>query len=86
MPAYARSQIVPPDEVGIYHCIARCGAGRFFAVSIPSPSTITTIASNGTANARATSAGFRDRICGYAVMSISGALSCRAPLISCRTV
>ena len=24
MPAYARSQIVPPDEVGVYHCIARC--------------------------------------------------------------
>jgi hypothetical protein len=24
MPAYARSQIVTPDEVGVYHCIARC--------------------------------------------------------------
>jgi REP element-mobilizing transposase RayT len=24
MPAYARSQIVPPDEVGVYHCVARC--------------------------------------------------------------
>ncbi len=24
MPAYPRSQIVPTDEVGIYHCIARC--------------------------------------------------------------
>ena len=24
MPAYARSHIVPPDEVGVYHCIARC--------------------------------------------------------------
>jgi hypothetical protein len=24
MPAYARSQIVPPDEVGVYHCMARC--------------------------------------------------------------
>jgi hypothetical protein len=23
MPAYARSQIVTPDEVGVYHCIAR---------------------------------------------------------------
>ena len=37
MPAYARSQIVPPDEVGVYHCIARCVPGRFSAVSIPSP-------------------------------------------------
>ena len=24
MPAYARSRIVPPDEVGVYHCMARC--------------------------------------------------------------
>ena len=24
MPAYARSHIVPPDEVGVYHCMARC--------------------------------------------------------------
>ena len=24
MPAYARSQIVPSDEVGVYHCMARC--------------------------------------------------------------
>ena len=24
MPAYARSRIVPADEVGVYHCIARC--------------------------------------------------------------
>jgi hypothetical protein len=24
MPAYARAQIVPPDEVGAYHCMARC--------------------------------------------------------------
>lgn len=24
MPAYPRSQIVPTDEIGIYHCIARC--------------------------------------------------------------
>ena len=24
MPAYPRSQIVPTDEVGIYHCIVRC--------------------------------------------------------------
>jgi hypothetical protein len=24
MPAYARSQIVPPDEVGVYHRMARC--------------------------------------------------------------
>ena len=24
MPAYAHSQIVPPDEIGVYHCIARC--------------------------------------------------------------
>jgi hypothetical protein len=24
MPAYARSQIVPCDEVGVYHCISRC--------------------------------------------------------------
>ena len=24
MPAYARSKIVPPDKVGVYHCIARC--------------------------------------------------------------
>jgi hypothetical protein len=23
MPAYARSHIVPPDEVGVYHCMAR---------------------------------------------------------------
>jgi len=24
MPTYARSQIVRPDEVGVYHCVARC--------------------------------------------------------------
>ena len=24
MPAYARSRIVPPDEVVVYHCMARC--------------------------------------------------------------
>jgi hypothetical protein len=24
MPAYARSHIVPPDEIGVYHCVARC--------------------------------------------------------------
>jgi REP element-mobilizing transposase RayT len=24
MPAYSRAQIVPADEVGVYHCIARC--------------------------------------------------------------
>jgi hypothetical protein len=24
MPAYPRSHIVPPDKVGIYHCVARC--------------------------------------------------------------
>jgi hypothetical protein len=24
MPAYARSKIVPCDEVGVYHCISRC--------------------------------------------------------------
>jgi REP element-mobilizing transposase RayT len=24
MPAYARSQVVPCDEVGVYHCISRC--------------------------------------------------------------
>jgi hypothetical protein len=24
MPAYARSHIVPPDEAGVYHCMARC--------------------------------------------------------------
>ncbi len=29
MPAYARSQIVPPDEVGVYHCIARCVRREF---------------------------------------------------------
>jgi hypothetical protein len=23
-PAYARSHIVPPNEVGVYHCMARC--------------------------------------------------------------
>ena len=24
MPAYARREIVPSDEVGVYHCVARC--------------------------------------------------------------
>ena len=24
MPAYARSHIAPPDEIGVYHCVARC--------------------------------------------------------------
>jgi hypothetical protein len=24
MPAYARFHIVPPDKVGVYHCMARC--------------------------------------------------------------
>jgi len=24
MPAYARREIVPRDEIGIYHCVARC--------------------------------------------------------------
>jgi hypothetical protein len=24
MPAYARSHSVPPDEIGVYHCVARC--------------------------------------------------------------
>ena len=24
MPAYARSHIMPPDEIGVYHCVARC--------------------------------------------------------------
>ncbi len=38
MPAYPRREIVPGDEVGVYHCIARCvAAGRFFAESIPPP-------------------------------------------------
>ena len=35
MPAYARSHIVPPDVVGVYHCVRGACAGRFFAVSIP---------------------------------------------------
>jgi hypothetical protein len=50
MPAYARSHIVPPDEVGVYHCMARSCAEHFSAVSIPSPTTITTIARHGSAN------------------------------------
>ena len=50
MPAYARSRIVPPDEVGVYHCMARCVRRALLAVSIPSPSTTTTIARNGSAN------------------------------------
>jgi REP element-mobilizing transposase RayT len=29
MPAYARSHIVPPDEVGVYHCMARCARRAF---------------------------------------------------------
>ena len=54
----------------VYHCIARTYAGRFFAVSIPSPSTTTTIASNGTANDSSGYAPvFAIDICGYAVMS-----------------
>ena len=50
MPASARSQIVPPDEVGVYHCIAGACTGRFFAVSIPSLDATTSIAKNGFAN------------------------------------
>ena len=33
MPAYARSHIVPPDEVGVYHCMARC-VRRAFLCSV----------------------------------------------------
>jgi hypothetical protein len=29
MPTYARRQIVVEDEVGVYHCIARCGRRAF---------------------------------------------------------
>ena len=31
MPAYAGSQIVPPDEVGVYHRIARCVRRAFLS-------------------------------------------------------
>ncbi len=33
MPAYASSRIVPPDEVGVYHCMARC-VGRAFLCDV----------------------------------------------------
>jgi hypothetical protein len=36
MPAYARSHIVPPDEVGVYHCMARC-VRRAFLYGVDPP-------------------------------------------------
>jgi hypothetical protein len=35
IPAYPRSQIVPDDEVGIYHCIARCVRRAFLCGADP---------------------------------------------------
>jgi hypothetical protein len=50
MPAYARSHIVPPDEVGVYHCMARWVRRAFLRGVDPLTTTITTIARNGSAN------------------------------------
>jgi hypothetical protein len=36
MPTYARGQIVVEDEVGVYHCIARC-VRRVSVASTPTP-------------------------------------------------
>ena len=35
MPAYARHVTVADDEVGIYHCIARCVRGAFLCATDP---------------------------------------------------
>jgi hypothetical protein len=50
MPAYARSHIVPPDEVSVYHCMVRRVRRAFLCGVDPPPSTTTTIARNGSAN------------------------------------
>ena len=61
MPAYARREIVPGDEVGVYHCMRGASGGRSFAASIPSRETTTSIARTGLASGLSNWLRFRGR-------------------------